>query len=148
LTWENDDAAHTAAAMALLCNTDAAFSALFVASEGVAGAMDGAADVAVAPLAGGTDALTVTLTMSEEMGAAAAGNITISAITCVEAIKTVAATNNGLLTGILQITCLTNGTLVSGVNTITVAAAGTTIDRNANQVDTTGSKNVVTIQAG
>jgi len=86
--------------------------------------------------------------MSEEMGAAAAGDITISAITCVEAIKTVAATNNGLLTGILQITCLTNGTLVSGVNTITVAAAGTTIDRNANQVDTTGSKNVVTIQAG
>jgi len=148
LIWEGDDANHTAAAMAALCNTNAAFSALFVASIGAAGAMDADADVASANLAGGTDALTVTLTMSEEMGAAAAGDITISAITCVEAIKTVAATNNGLLTGILQITCLTNGTLVSGVNTVTVAAAGTTIDRNANQVDTTGSKNVVTIQAG
>ena len=148
LIWEGDDAAHTAAAMAALCNTNAAFSALFVASIGAAGAMTADADVAVAPLAGGTDALTVTVTMSEEMGAAAAARFTISAITCTEAIKTVAATNNGNLTGIIQITCLTGGTLVSGVNTVTVAANGDTIDRNGNQVDTTGTKNVVTIQAG
>ena len=148
LTWEGDDANHTAAAMAALCNTNAAFSALFVASEGAAGAMDADADVDAANLAGGTDALTVTVTMSEELGAANAAQFTISGITCTEAIKTVAATNNGNLTGIIQITCLTGGTLVSGVNTVTVAANANTVDRNGNQVDDTGTKNVVTIQAG
>ena len=92
--------------------------------------------------------MTVTVTMSEEMGAAAAAQFTVSAITCTEAIKTVAATNNGNLTGVIQITCATGGTLVSGVNTMTIAADNATVDRNGNQVDTTGNKNVVAIFAG
>lgn len=146
--YEGDDVNHTAAALAALCNTNAAFSALFVASIGAAGALTADADVDAANLAGGTDALTVTVTMSEELGAANAAQFTISGITCTEAIKTVAATNNGNLTGIIQITCLTGGTLVSGVNTVTVAANANTVDRNGNQVDDTGTKNVVTIQAG
>ena len=147
-TYEGDDNAHTAAALAALCNTNAAFSALFVASIGAAGALTADADVAAANLAGGTDVLTVTVTMSEEMGAANAARFTVSVITCTEAIKTVTATNNGNLTGVLQITCATNGTLVSGVNTMTIAANADTVDRNGNQVDTTGNKNVVAIFAG
>ena len=148
ISWDGDTAGHTAELGAALCNNNAAFSALFVASVSVAGAMTVDANVAAAVLAGGTDALTVTVTMSEEMGAAAAARFTISVITCVEAIKTVAATNNGNLTGSIQITCLTGDTITPGVNTVTVAANADTIDRAGNQVDQTGTNETVAIFAG
>ena len=146
--FEGDDAAHTSQAQAALCNTNAAFSALFVASVSAAGAMTVDADVASANLAGGTDLLTVTLTMSEELKQANAARFTISTITCVEAIKTVAATNNGNLTGVLQITCQTAGALTAGVDTITVAANANTVDRAGNQVDQTGTNESVALFAG
>ena len=148
LTWEGDDVAHTSMAMANLCNTNAAFSALFVASVSAPGQMTVDADVASAALAGGLDLLTTTVTMSEEMEKAAAAQFTISAITCTEAIKTVAATNNGNLTGSIAITCTTNGTIVPGVNTVTVAAHADTVDRAGNQVDQTGTKESVAMYAG
>ena len=148
LNWEGDDTVHTAEAMANLCNTNAAFSALFVASVSAAGQMTVDADVASAALAGGLDLLTTTVTMSEEMEKAAAAQFTISAITCTEAIKTVAATNNGNLTGSIAITCTTNGVIVPGVNTVTVAANADTVDRAGNQVDQTGTKESVAMYAG
>ena len=148
LNWEGDDGAHTAEAMAALCNTNAAFSALFVASVSAPGAMTVDADVASAALAGGLDLLTTTVTMSEEMEKAAAAQFTISGITCTEAIKTVAATNNGNLTGVIAITCTTNGTIVPGVNTVTVAAHADTVDRAGNQVDQTGTNETVAMYAG
>jgi hypothetical protein len=140
--------AHTAQLGAALCNNNAAYSALFVASVAAAGAMDAHADAVAAALAGGTDALTVTVNFTEELGAAAAADFVISVITCVEAVKTVAATNNGLLTGSIQITCLTPDTITSGINTVTVAATNNTTDRIGNQVDTTGTNNIVAIFAG
>ncbi len=148
LTWEGDDVAHTSMAMAALCNNNAAFTALFVATVAAAGVMEADADVALASLAGGTDLLTTTVTMSEEMEKAAAAQFTISVITCTEAIKVVAATNNGNLTGVIQITCATNGTIVPGVNTVTVAAHADTVDRAGNQVDQTGTKETVAMYAG
>ena len=146
--WAGDVAGNTAEQQAALCNTNAAYSALFVASVHTAGALTGDADVANANLAGGADLLTVTLTMSEELKQANAARFTISTITCVEAIKTVAATNNGNLTGVLQITCQTAGALTAGVDTITVAANADTVDRAGNQVDQTGTNESVALFAG
>jgi putative cell wall-binding protein len=146
--WAGDQASNTAEQQASLCNTNAAYSALFVASVTTAGALTGDADVAAAVMTGGLDLLTTTVTMSEEMEKAAAAQFTISAITCTEAIKTVAATNNGNLTGVIQITCATNGTIVAGVNTVTVAAHADTVDRAGNQVDQTGTNESVAMYAG
>ena len=88
------------------------------------------------------------MTMSEEMEKAAAAQFTISVITCTEAIKVVAATNNGNLTASIAITCTTAGTIVPGINTITVAAHADTVDRAGNQVDQTGTKESVAMYAG
>jgi hypothetical protein len=140
--------ANTAQLMAEVCNTNAGFNALFVASVAVAGIMDADLDIADTALSGGTDLLTTTVTMSEELEKAAAAQFTISVITCTEAIKVVAATNNGNLTGVIQITCATNGTIVPGVNTVTVAASGDTVDRAGNQVDQTGTNETVAMYAG
>jgi len=143
--------AQTSLTGAALCNTDAAYSALFVASVAVAGAMDAHADVAagVAPLTGGIDKMTVTVNFSEELGAVRQNEFSMTGFTCTnQAIKTVAATNNGMLTGSIQITCDTNETIIAGVDTVTVAANAGTVDRNANQVDQTGTKETVAIYPG
>jgi hypothetical protein len=139
---------NTAILMATTCNTNAGYTALFVASVAAAAVMDADLDIADTALAGGLDLLTTTVTMSEEMEKAAAAQFTISGITCTEAIKTVAATNNGNLTGVIAITCTTNGTIVAGVNTVTVAAHADTVDRAGNQVDQTGTNESVAMYAG
>ena len=146
--WDGATAGNTAEQQAALCNTNAAYSALFVASVTTAGALTGDADVTVANLASGSDLLTTTVTMSEEMEKVAAAQFVISGITCTEAVKTVAATNNGTLTGVIAITCTTNGTIVAGVNTVTVAASADTVDRAGNQVDQTGTNESVAMYAG
>ena len=139
---------NTSLLAAQTCNTNAGYSALFVASVAVAGIMDADLDIADTALAGGLDLLTTTVTMSEEMELVAAAQFTISGITCTEAVKTVAATNNGTLTGVIAITCTTNGTIVAGVNTVTVAADAATVDRAGNQVDQTGTNESVAMYAG
>jgi len=139
---------NTAQTMAAICNNNAGFTALFVASVAVAGVMDADVDIADTALAGGLDLLTTTVTMSEELEKANAAQFTISGITCTEAIKTVAATNNGNLTGVIAITCTTNGTIVPGVNTVTVAANAATVDRAGNEVDQTGTNETVAMYAG
>ena len=141
-------AGNTAILMASTCNTNAGYTALFVASVAAAAVLDADVDIADASLAGGLDNLTTTVTMSEELEKAAAAQFTISGITCVEAIKVVAATNNGNLTGVIQITCTTNGVIVAGVNTVTVAANAATVDRAGNQVDQTGTNESVAMYAG
>jgi putative cell wall-binding protein len=140
--------AQTAETGAALCNSNAAYSALFVASVAAAGVMNAHANVAATVLAGGLDLLTTTVTMSEELEKAAAAQFTISGITCTEAIKVVAATNNGNLTGVIAITCTTNGIIVAGVNTVTVAADAATVDRAGNLVDQTGTNESVAMYAG
>ena len=139
---------NTSLLAAQTCNTNAGYSALFVASVAVAGIMDADLDIADTALAGGLDLLTTTVTMSEEMELVAAAQFTISGITCTEAVKTVAATNNGTLTGVIAITCTTNGTIVAGVNTVTVAADAATVDRAGNLVDQTGTNETVAMYAG
>jgi putative cell wall-binding protein len=135
-------------AISAVCNTNAAVSALFIADAETAGAATGWAVDASQLMTGGLDLLTTTVTMSEEMELVAAAQFTISGITCTEAVKTVAATNNGTLTGVIAITCATTGTIVAGVNTVTVAASADTVDRAGNQVDQTGTNESVAMYAG
>ena len=113
------------------------------------GALTGWAAKAAAAMTGGIDKMTVTVNFSEELGAVRQQDFTFAGFTCTnQAIKTVAATNNGMLTGSIQITCDTNETVVVGVDNVTVAANAATVDRNANQVDQTGTKETVAIYAG
>ena len=141
-------ATDTAQLVSSKCNINADFAGLFVADAETAGALTGWANDAAQAMTGGQDKFTFTVTMSEELGAANAGQFAISGLTCTEAITANTATNNGNLTGVLEITCTAPEAITAGVNTLTVSAAGTTIDRNGNQVDTTGNKNVVAIFAG
>ncbi len=136
-------------AIAAVCNTHAAFSALFVADAETAGAATGwVADVAQA-MTGGIDKMTIVVNFSEELEKVASAQFTITGITCTgQAIKAVAATNAGTLTGSVAILCNTNETVVAGVDTVTVAANALTVDRAGNQMNTTGAANVTAIYPG
>jgi hypothetical protein len=71
-------------------------------------------------LVGGADKVTVTLTFSEALSVAAASDLTFSnAVASSTAITAAAATNNGLLTGVITATYTTTGTTQTGLTTVT-----------------------------
>ena len=103
-------------------------------------------------MTGGGDKMTITVNFNEELEKSRQQDFTITGITCTgQAIKsdtTTALTNDGNLTGSIQILCDTNETIVAGVDTVTVAANALTVDRAGNQVDQTGTKETVAIYPG
>jgi putative cell wall-binding protein len=121
-------APETASSVAIALGGNAAFSALFIATVDTSGPI-ATSSVAAAPFAGGADLLSIVATFSEPLSAASAGNFS-STVTGTIALPTVAATDDGRLTGVLTLTLPTNATVTNGVSTLT-AAIGVK-DRNGN----------------
>jgi putative cell wall-binding protein len=135
-------------AIAALCAANADASAVVtVTANGTGG--DYTLDAWTAEsltLAGGQDLITFTATFSEPLGAAASVDFTVQNATVnTIAIKTVAGTDDGRLTGVLTITGTTASTIVPGVTTMTVATA--VLDLAGNAVSATGNANVVPVYA-
>jgi len=153
ITVTADDGTTTAEALATVLNSNADFSALFVANVLAGGVL---ADVATGvaaqagtadALAGGLDLLTLTLTFSEPLGAGDETDVTISntAITdqAGKAIVTNALTDDGRLTGVIGVTVQTSGAPLSGVSTATINADFKDLNGNAAVVTTPPATHIV-----
>jgi putative cell wall-binding protein len=137
------DPTDLAEAVTTALNSNAAFSALFVAETAVAGALTGWSTDPAASLTGGLDVLVITVTFSEPLQAGGAANLTLSSGEPLALVTDIGSAAEQQAAGKLVVAAQVAAAPTAGITTITATNAFQ--DRAGNALSTSGTSHVVAL---